>query len=405
MDTRQTPNTTTQPENTLSPAQRLERRNRELRILYSISESLNRASDVHTALESTMTLVAELLGLRSAWVWLLDAEGRPYLAVSRYLPPFLREPSRMEGWLCYCLRTFLEGDMEGAANVNVVQCSRLARATSGSEGLRYHASIPLYLGERRVGVLNVAGPDWHSLSPDDLQLLHTIGNQVAVAVERSRLSEESAQMARLEERNRLAREIHDTLAQNFAAISLQLETADALLPTRPAEALERVDTALELAREGLREARRSVQGLRAAHLEGRTLPEALHDLATRFAHHTGIETCVDVDGESLPDLSAEAEAALYRIAQEALTNVGKHSCARSARIKLETDGSTLRLRVLDDGRGFDLDSERVEDRFGLLGMRERARLLGGDLSVQSAEGEGTQLTVSLPLASRKDDPR
>lgn len=396
--------TTGQPEDALSPAERLEHRNRELRILYSISEALNRATDVHTSLETTLTLVAELLGLRSAWVWLLDAEERPYLAASRHLPPFLQEPSRMEGWLCLCLRTYLEGDMEGAANVNVLECSRLRNATSGSEGLRYHASIPLYLGEKRVGVMNVAGPNWRRLSPSDLQLLHTIGNQVAVAVERSRLSEESARTARLQERNRLAREIHDTLAQDLAAISLQLETADVLFSSRPEQAHERVQTALELAREGLGEARRSVQDLRAAQLEGRTLAEALQELATHFGHQTGVETCVEVQ-TPLPDLAADTEAALYRIVQESLTNVHKHSGARSARVTLEVIDGTLYLHILDDGKGFVHDSPGASSRFGLIGMRERARLLGGDLSVESAEGEGVRVTVQLPVPPQRGERR
>lgn len=173
----------------LLAAEQLESRNRELRILYSVSEELNKADSVETALERSLTLVAELLGLRSAWVWLLDTQGEPYLAAARYLPQFLREPARMEGWLCHCLDTFIRGDMEGAANINVLECSRLRNARSGSEGLRYHASIPLYLGEARVGVMNVAGPDWRRLSASELDLLHAIGNQVAVAVERSRLVE------------------------------------------------------------------------------------------------------------------------------------------------------------------------------------------------------------------------
>ena len=380
----------------------LARRNRELRILYSISEGLNSAADVHTALESTMSLVAELLGLRSAWVWLLDAEDGPYLAASRHLPPFLREPARMEGWLCLCLRTFLEGDMEGAANVNVLECSRLANAVSGSDGLRYHASIPLYLGEKRVGVLNVAGQDWRRLDPDDLQLLHTIGNQVAVAVERSRLSEESAHTARVEERNHLAREIHDTLAQGFAAITLQLETADALLPTLPAEAGRRVRAATELARDGMREARRSVQGLRAPHLEGRTLAHALQELTARFASGSGVETCLQLPEAPLR-ISAEAEAAIYRIVQEALANVERHAQARTVLVTIADGGAGLDVTVRDDGIGFATDSPGARGRFGLVGIRERARLLGGELEVESTSGEGALIHVRLPHVSRSGD--
>jgi two-component system NarL family sensor kinase len=378
-------------------AERLERRNRELGILNSVSTGLNEAADVGTALEKTLKLVAELLGLRSAWVWLLDSEGGPYLAASRHLPPFLREPQRMSGWLCYCLRTFLEGDMDGAANINVLECSRLQEATSGSEGLRYHASIPLYLGTKRVGVMNVAGPDWRSLTEDDLQLLRTIGSQVAIAVERSRLAEESTRLARVEERNRLAREIHDTLAQELAAIALHLETADVLLPGGAKKAQERVRKALQLTREGLHEARRSVEDLRGSALDGRSLPEALGELVSQFARESGIEIYLDMLGAS-STLPPDTEAALYRIAQEALTNIRKHAHAQHARVELEASGGRLRMCVLDDGNGFSQDAATDRrGRFGLVGMRERARLLGGDLEVASSEGQGTSVTIEIPI--------
>jgi two-component system NarL family sensor kinase len=385
-----------------SLAQRLERRNRELAILNSISQALNGAADVGAALDATLTLVADLLGLRSAWVWLLDPEGRPYLAASRRLPPFLQEPAQMEGWLCLCLEQFASGEMEGAENIDVLECSRLKKATSGSEGLRYHASIPLYLGPKRVGVMNVAGPDWRGLSQEELRLLHTIGNQVAVAVERARLAEEGLRAARLEERNRLAREIHDTLAQQLAGVALQLDTADVLLPRRPREAHERVRAAMALTREALHEARRSVQDLRGASpLEGRTLSEALGDLAARFTHETGIRTRVATSA-ILPALPSDAETALYRVAQEALTNVRKHAGARSALVSLEiAEGDALLLCILDDGHGLAPGWEESPG-YGLIGMQERAGLLGGELTVESAGGGGAKVVLSLPLASTKE---
>lgn len=387
----------------ISPSERLERRNRELAILNRIAQALNRSGEVQEALDSTLGLVAELLGLRSAWVWLLDPEGRPYLAAARHLPPFLREPARMEGWLCRCLDAFTRGAMASAANIDVLECSRLERAASESGGLRYHASIPLYLGARKVGVMNVAGPDWRQLSAEELDLLRTIGSQVAVAVERARLSEEGAHAARLQERNRLAREIHDTLAQQLAGIALHLETADLQLPERPREAQERVRRAVELVREGLAEARRSVDDLRAAPLEGTSLAEALRNLGALFTHQTGIRTHVELDPHTLPDLSADAETALYRIAQEGLTNIRKHAAAHRATVRVTVSGRSLRLEVRDDGRGFHAAVEPGEGRLGIAGMRERAHLLGGQLRVSSAPGRGTRVVVRLPLPPTPED--
>src|SRR5512146_1828591 len=212
-----------------SSAEQLRRRNRELSILIAIARALNQSVDLDQALRATLAQVAELLDLRTGWIWLLDEEtGESYLAAAQDLPPGLAaNPRRMEG-TCYCLDTFRAGDLAGAANVNVVTCSRLKRLVDGTGGLRYHASIPLYAHDKKLGVLNVASPDWRELSPDDLTLLHAIGDLLAIAVERARLFARSAQVGAVEERNRLAREIHDTLAQGLAAIALRLESADAL---------------------------------------------------------------------------------------------------------------------------------------------------------------------------------
>ena len=160
-------------------------------------------------------------------MWLLNGQGSPYLAAAQALPPYLADhPERMTGF-CLCLDTFLEGDLEGAANINVLRCSRLKNAERESDpsslGLRFHASIPIYAGDTPLGVLNVASEDWRELQAEELQLLHIIGDQIGLAVQRARLSAEhthaAARLATIEERNRLAREIHDTLAQGLAAIT------------------------------------------------------------------------------------------------------------------------------------------------------------------------------------------
>ena len=208
----------------------LQRRNRELSILNSIAQALNRMVDLQAMLQTVLAQVAELLNLRTGWIWLLaEHSGEPFLAASQDLPPALQDsPQSMEG-SCYCLDTYQAGDMEGAANVNVITCSRLQDLVSGTGGLRYHASIPLNAHDQQLGVLNVASTDWRQLSDDDLRLLHTVGDLLAIAVERAYLFDRSAQIGAIEERNRLAREIHDTLAQGLTGIALQLESADALL--------------------------------------------------------------------------------------------------------------------------------------------------------------------------------
>ena len=381
-----------------SDANQLWRRNHELSILNTIARALNRSVELDQALQTGLSQVAELLGLHTGWVWLLNEEtGKTYLAAAQNLPPALADkPRRMTG-TCHCLDTYEEGDLEGAANVNVVKCSRLSGLVDGTDGLRYHASIPLYAHEKRLGVLNVASTDWRELSPDDLRLLYTIGDLLSIAIERARLFSRSAQLGIVEERNRLAREIHDTLAQGLTAVSLQLESADALLEAGadPQRARKAVRQALRLTRANLEEARRSVLDLRAAPLEGRTLLKALEALVMESRSKSGIDLHFEVIGEDRP-LPVRIEAGVYRIAQEAITNIIRHSSAQHATIELVLTPDQLQLEIEDDGQGFEL-AQVPKDRFGLTGMNERAKLLGGILCLESTPGCGTCICVTLPL--------
>lgn len=382
----------------------LKRRNHELSVLNAIACELNRSVNLAEALGFTLERVAELLGLRTGWIWLRDPNtGSFYLAATRNLPPALAEnPARMDGGAyCYCLDTYRDGDLEGAANVNVVECSRLSDLVDGTDGLRHHASIPLYAGEageereRKLGVMNVAGPGWRELSPEDLQLLYTVGDLLGIAIERAGLAEKSARLGAAEERNRLAREIHDSIAQTLTATSLQLESADALMNEDPGRTRDHLRRALVLTRSNLEEARRSVMDLRAAPLRGRPLSEALEVLVDEWSERTGIPARLKAVNAARP-LPPHAEAALYRITQEALSNAARHAGAGRVTVRLAATPDQVQLTVEDDGRGFDV-SGVPEGRYGLVGMRERAATLGGSLNIESASGTGTRITTTVPL--------
>ncbi|BCX04570.1 MAG: hypothetical protein KatS3mg053_2508 [Candidatus Roseilinea sp.] len=382
-----------------SPTAELERYNRELSILNTIAGALNRQADLRRALQATLAQVADLFGLETGWVWLMRDDPSAYLAAAQNLPrPFVDEPARMEG-SCYCLDAFLAGEIDHDARV--ITCTRLKHIVALADGLRYHASIPLFAqGEgaqrRRLGVLNVASAEQRELTADDLRLLHTIGDMVGIAVERAQLFERSAELGALEERNRLAREIHDTLAQGLAAITMQLETADALMAgDKPAQARAAIRRALRLARANLEEARRSVLDLRAAPLEEHTLREALTALLQEHVAHWQIEAQFD-GAEAQRPLPARVEVALYRIAQEALSNAARHAQARRVTLRLTITPDHAAMIIEDDGVGFD-PSQLPPDRCGLIGMSERARLVGGSFDVRSSPGAGTRIEVKLPL--------
>ncbi|MEM7345925.1 MAG: histidine kinase, partial [Chloroflexota bacterium] len=271
-----------------SNAGKLRQRNRELAILHSIAAALNGEVNLDQALQTALAQVAELFNLHTGWIFLLHEEtNAPYLAAAQELPPALAENfcELMEG-RCTCLNSYDAGKLDNKDRVNVITCSRLDDLVAGTDGLRYHASIPLYAQNKALGVLNVASAEshWWEESAESLHLLYTVGDLLSIAIERTRLFAQSTQLGIVEERNRLAREIHDTLAQRLTAVALKLETADALLESEMAATKIRpiVQDALDLTRTNLEDTRRSVLDLRAAPLEGKNLVEALTTLTQDY---------------------------------------------------------------------------------------------------------------------------
>jgi two-component system NarL family sensor kinase len=245
--------------------------------------------------------------------------------------------------------------------------------------------------------MNVASPDWRELSPDDLRLLYTVGDLLSIAIERARLFDRSVQLGAAEERNRLAREIHDTLAQGLAAITLQLETADALLETntQPDKARQIVQHALSLTRSNLDAARRSVLDLRAAPLEGRSLGDAVSEMAEEWVDRGNLTLNLSVTGGKFP-LPVRVEVGVYRIVQEALTNIVRHADAHNLTLDLTITPEQIALTIEDDGRGFD-PAEVPNGHYGIIGMNERIKLLGGEMTLCSTPSDGTRLDIVIPL--------
>jgi signal transduction histidine kinase len=210
-----------------------------------------------------------------------------------------------------------------------------------------------------------------------------------------RLREDAAHigtLATVAERNRLAREVHDNLGHYLTTITVQLEAARAMLDVDPPRARNALEQAQKLARDGLGEIRGSVAALRALPTENRSLPEALAALV-RESQAAGVPSTLLVPG-ALPPLSSPVKFALYRIAQEGLTNVRKYAHATHVDLILDgTEGHMVRLRIQDNGVG----ALGTTDGFGLLGARERVKVLGGQLRTASSPGAGFLLEVELPL--------
>ncbi len=273
------------------------------------------------------------------------------------------------------------------------------------EGIDSLLAVPLQTSERTVGVLTVYGKVGKRFGQRDVEVMTLFAHQAAVAIENARLYEQARTLAVAEERNRMAREIHDTLAQGFTGILLQLQVAESLLDGEEPDARARLQRAQELARSSLREARRSVWNLRPSTLQGRTLPEALGDYLTEWRGQTGIGTKLVLRGEARP-LAPGTEETLLRVAQESLNNAYKHARAAHVEVTLTIAPGKVTLRVCDDGIGIG-EVARPSDGggFGLVSMRERAGRLGGTLEIESSPGQGTCVQVVVddtgPTARRE----
>jgi signal transduction histidine kinase len=198
--------------------------------------------------------------------------------------------------------------------------------------------------------------------------------------------------ATLEERNRIAREIHDSLGHSLTALNLQLETALKLASSNPDKAQSFLTRAKELGSKALQDVRNSVSTMRSHPLQEKTLEQAIDILAQEFQRHTGIVlTCVlNVDYQ----LSMEVNTAIYRIIQESLTNISKHARATRVDLEISLSRGSLLLIIQDNGRGFDIQQNTTG--FGLQSMRDRTLALGGKFTINSTIGGGCQITIDIP---------
>jgi signal transduction histidine kinase len=220
-------------------------------------------------------------------------------------------------------------------------------------------------------------------------------------VELARHATTIEQLATSRERNRLARELHDTLAHTLSGLAVQLEAIISIGVNNPEVIQGMLDQSLKTTREGLREARRAIQALRASPLEDMGLVLALHNLAASTAERANLTLDLRLP-ERLEDLDPTLEQALYRIAEQAVANVAQHANATHIRVRLTKEDERLELHISDDGCGFIPENVEREGHYGLQGMRERAKMIGADFEIKSQPGEGTSVQL---IVEEVDDTR
>jgi PAS domain S-box-containing protein len=262
------------------------------------------------------------------------------------------------------------------------------------KGAKRFLGVPLLVGGQVRGFVGIRHLDRAAYRPEEIELTQALAHQVMLAIQLNTFAEQHQRAAVLEERNRMARDIHDTLAQGFTGVIVQLEAAeDAFSCGCRKEANDHLHRAGELARRSLSEARRSVHALRPQALQEHNFWDALKGIIKNTTFGTALHTEFETQGK-LPELPRPWQENLLHIGQEALTNTLKYAHARNFETRLSYKAKELSLELRDDGDGFKVKERH--DGVGLTGMRERVEQMGGELKITSSRGKGTKITVVLP---------
>jgi PAS domain S-box-containing protein len=255
-------------------------------------------------------------------------------------------------------------------------------------------SVPLIVQDREYGAMSLYYARPREFSEEDLGLARNATHQVALAIENARLREQAEQAAVMQERGRLARELHDSVTQSLYSVTMYTEAAARLVASGKEGAPEYLRDARDTAQEALREMRLLIYQLRPPALEKGGLANALQVRLDAVERRGGVRAELTVEGQDR--LAPAIQAELHQIAQEALNNTLKHAHARAVRVCLHFGDAMTRLEVQDDGVGFDLSATPARGGLGLPGMKERVQKLGGRLEIESAPGQGTKVVVEVP---------
>jgi PAS domain S-box-containing protein len=389
--------------------QRVEERTRELSMLLDISANIASTLDLPLLLELILEQLQQVVDYDGASVLILEGDRLRTVAHRGPIPRDVLAPMHLSREQAGELWEAMEGH-EPLIIGDVRGDTWLAQAFRQAFGeyldremgyVRTWVGIPLRVQERLIGWLGLHHSQPRAYAQHHAALAQTIANQAATAIENARLYGQARRLAVLEERQRLARELHDSVSQVLYGVGLGARTAGALLdraavaPELKSSLAEPLDYVLSLAEAGLAEMRALIFELRPDSLEREGLVAALSRQAAAARARHRLEVHTELCQE--PALPFEAKEALYRISQEALNNVAKHAQASRVELRLAADGGGITLEVQDDGVGFDPQRE-YPGHMGLQSMRERVARLGGTLRITSSPEEGTQLWVWVPLA-------
>jgi signal transduction histidine kinase len=387
-----------------------------LDLLYRLSQTFNSSLDLDQVLDRVMDEVIAATCAERGFVMLREAGGQLSFRVARGMERETIDDPEFQISRTVVQRVADEGQPVLTSDAQSDERFR-TRQSIRVLGLRSILCVPLRTKEQVTGVVYVDNRmEAEIFLPADLELLTSIASSAAIAIENARLHQERVammrqQLARVtaaqeEERGRIARELHDGIGPALASMSLRLrallEVLEGADQAATAAAAAEIEELAGLASDQVRDIRRLIYDLRPAALDELGLVPALRDYLLRQQRERGLQ--IGLRAEEGKRLPSPIETALFRFVQEAVNNAAKHASAEAVQVSLAREGGGVRLRVADDGVGFDPQAPRSSRHVGLWSMRERVEQLGGAFELHSAPGQGTTLMAWVPLGEEEGDP-
>jgi signal transduction histidine kinase len=381
-----------------------------LAAVIQIGRKINSIRDFDHLLNEAVTRIRESFVFESVSIFLLDQNDPDFL-----YKVACTDPRRFQDSVG-CHRIHISRGMVGWVVRNAT--SRLANdvrydpyyihsVDTGAE-----LDLPLRYNNSIIGVLNIEQPHIDAFDPEDVPVLELLADQIAIAIQNARLNILAQEAAATEERNRLARDLHDDTIQSLIGIARQIDllrcdigeqingNCDDPLPDPVEKRLTKLQDSLDATVQSLRFLSRE---LRSQLLKDLGLAAAIEAFISDVSRHASLTLQAQIDPVGMEEIRPAVQQQIYRIIQEAVSNMLKHSLAKNAELKMYMEGNLLRVEVCDDGRGFkvpeDLTQLALTGGMGVINMRQRAREIGGSLDIFSRPGNGTRLCLQVPIVN------
>ena len=367
----------------------IERRRLELEALYRADEELHRTLDLDKVLQALVDTAVNILGADKGSLMVWDAEHHKMTIRAMYgFDPLT------VGKVTFSLGEGVAGQVALTGRPAMVEDTlanpQVTRAITDPENIRAFMQVPIEIGGKTFGVFSADYTQPRNFSEDEMRLLVALAQRAALAIQNAQLFEQAQELAAVQERTRLARDLHDAVTQTLFSISLIAEVLPAVWEMKQEEGRQQLEEVRLLARGALAEMRSLLLELRPEELARAKMADLLNQLARVTTGRSGV--IVQVEAEQDCTLPAMVQIAFYRIAQEALNNAGKHAKAGKIEVYFTCQLDQARLIVKDNGRGFDKNAI-PSGHFGLEIMEERAALIGGNLSILTQPGQGSVITL------------